>query len=73
MAAADIFVHPCRSLSSGRREGMPVVVREALAAGLPVIASAQGGLPELAGHERLTLVAPEDPSALAAEIARARA
>jgi len=72
MAAADLFVHPCRSLPSGRSEGAPVVVREALAAGLPVIASAQGGLPELAGHERLTLVAPEDPSALAAKIARAR-
>lgn len=73
MAAADLFVHPCRSLSNGRSEGMPVVVREALAAGLPVIASAQGGLPELAGHERLTLVAPENTSALAAEIARATA
>jgi glycosyltransferase involved in cell wall biosynthesis len=73
MAAADLFVHPCRSLPSGRSEGAPVVVREALAAGLPVIASTQGGLPELAGHERLNLVAPEDPSALAAKIARARA
>ena len=73
MAAADLFVHPSRSLSNGRSEGAPVVVREALAAGLPVIASALGGLPELAGHERLTLVVPENPSALAAEIARAKA
>jgi hypothetical protein len=38
-----------------------------------VIASAVGGLPELAGQQRLTLVAPEDPSALAAEIALAMA
>ena len=73
MAAADLFVHPSRSLSNGRSEGAPVVVREALAAGLPVIASALGGLPELAGHERLTLVVPENPSALAAGIARAKA
>jgi teichuronic acid biosynthesis glycosyltransferase TuaC len=73
MAAADLFVHPCRPLSNGRCEGAPVVVREALAAGLSVVASAVGGLPELAGHERLTLVAPEDPSALAAAIASARA
>ena len=71
MAAADLFVHPCRSLSNGRSEGAPVVVREALAVGLYVVASAVGGLPELAGHQRLTLVAPEDPSALAAEIALA--
>jgi glycosyltransferase involved in cell wall biosynthesis len=73
MAAADLFVHPCRSLPNGRSEGAPVVVREALAAGLPVIASALGGLPELAGHELLTLVAPENPSALAAEISLAQA
>ena len=72
MAVADLFVHPCRSLPNGRSEGAPVVVREALAAGLPVIASALGGLPELAGHERLTLVAAENPSALATEIALAR-
>ena len=73
MTAADLFVHPCRPLSNGRSEGAPVVVREALAAGLSVVASAVGGLPELAGHQRLTLVAPEDPSALAAEIASAMA
>jgi glycosyltransferase involved in cell wall biosynthesis len=71
MAGADLFVHPCRRLANGRSEGAPVVVREALAAGLSVVASAVGGLPELAGHQRLTLVAPEDPSALAAEIALA--
>jgi hypothetical protein len=33
-----------------------------------VIASAVGGLPDLGGHPRLTLVAPENPSALAAKI-----
>jgi glycosyltransferase involved in cell wall biosynthesis len=71
MTAADLFVHPCRSLANGRSEGAPVVVREALAAGLPVVASAVGGLPELAGHPRLTLVAPENPSVLAAKIALA--
>jgi hypothetical protein len=37
-----------------------------------VIASALGGLLELAGHERLTLVVPENPSALAAKIAAAK-
>jgi glycosyltransferase involved in cell wall biosynthesis len=73
MTAADLFVHPCRSLPNGRSEGSPVVVREALAAGLYVVASAEGGLPELDGRERLTLVAPDDPSALAAKIALAMA
>jgi len=73
MAAADLFVHPCRPLPNGRSEGAPVVVREALAAGLSAIASSVGGLPELAGHQRLSLVAPEDPFALAAKIASAMA
>jgi glycosyltransferase involved in cell wall biosynthesis len=64
MAAADLFVHPCRTLASGRSEGMPLVVREALACGLPVIASASGGLGELLGTQGLTLVDPDDPEAL---------
>jgi glycosyltransferase involved in cell wall biosynthesis len=73
MAAADLFVHPCRSLSDGRSEGMPLVVREALACGLPVIASASGGLSELGGDARLHLIGPEDPGLLARAIASALA
>jgi glycosyltransferase involved in cell wall biosynthesis len=71
MAAADLFVHPCRALSDGRTEGMPLVVREALACGLPVIASASGGLSELDGNARLHLLAPDDPESLARAIAAA--
>ena len=43
-----LFVHPSRALA-GRTEGQPVAVREALAAGVPVVASASGGIPELPG------------------------
>jgi glycosyltransferase involved in cell wall biosynthesis len=68
MAASDLFVHPCRALPNGRSEGAPLVVREALAAGMSVIASAAGGLPELANHARLTLVAPDDAAGLAEKI-----
>jgi glycosyltransferase involved in cell wall biosynthesis len=64
MAAADLFVHPCRTLANGRSEGMPLVVREALACGLPVIASASGGLSELLGTQGLTLVDPGAANAL---------
>ena len=70
MAAAALFVHPCRTLPGGRSEGMPLVVREALARGLPVVASASGGLAELRGSDGLTLVAEGDVSALAEAIAR---
>ena len=48
LALADVFVHPSRALD-GRTEGQPVAVREALAAGVPVVASASGGIPELPG------------------------
>jgi glycosyltransferase involved in cell wall biosynthesis len=64
MAAADLFVHPCRTLANGRSEGMPLVVREALACDLPVIASASGGLSELRGAQGLTLVDPDTEGAL---------
>jgi len=39
-------------LSSSRSEGLPVALIEAGAAGLPVVARAVGGVPELVVHER---------------------
>lgn len=71
MAAADLFVHPCRTLDNGRSEGMPLVVREALACGLPVVASASGGLGELRGAQGLTLVDTDDAGALVRAIVHA--
>jgi glycosyltransferase involved in cell wall biosynthesis len=68
MAAADLFVHPCRTLPDGRSEGMPLVVREALACGLRVVAFASGGLSELQGVAGICLVNPDDTFALAAAI-----
>jgi len=64
---ASVVVVPSRVLPTGRTEGMPLVALEALAAGVPVVASAVGGLRELAAA---TLVAPDDPGALARAIER---
>lgn len=65
LASADVFV--LSSLS----EGMPISVIEAMAAGLPVVASAVGGVPELvADGETGYLVPPGDVDALAVTLER---
>ncbi len=63
MRAADVFVLPSRF------ENLPVVLLEAMATGLPVVASAVGGVPEIVDERAGSLVAPGDPEALAAAIA----
>jgi glycosyltransferase involved in cell wall biosynthesis len=60
-AAADVVCMP------SRWEGSPLALHEALAAGRPVVASAVGGIPALAG-EGAILVPPEDPRALASAL-----
>jgi len=64
LARADLFVLPSTS------EAFPNAAMEAMAAGLPVIASAVGGLLDLVDHGRTgLLVPPSDPAALAGAIA----
>ncbi len=51
LRTATALVIPSRVLANGRTEGTPVVALEALAANVPVIASAVGGLRDLAGRD----------------------
>jgi glycosyltransferase involved in cell wall biosynthesis len=54
-----------------RAESLPYIVLEAAAAGLPLIATGVGGIPEICGPDSAGLVTPGDPAALARAIRRA--
>jgi glycosyltransferase involved in cell wall biosynthesis len=59
MAASDVFVLPSQT------EGLPIALLEAMSAGLPVVASAVGGIPSVVETEReALLVPPNDEDAL---------
>jgi len=53
-----------------RAESMPYVVLEAIAAGMPIIATDVGGIPEIFGPRAGELIPPGDPAALAGAIGR---
>lgn len=57
LAAADVFV------LSSHWEGNPMAVMEAMAAGLPVVGTAVGGVPELVGSGREGILVPAGDSA----------
>lgn len=64
-AIADLFVLPSHT------EGSPNVILEAIDAGVPVVATAVGGIPEIVENETSALlVSPHDPAALAGAIER---
>lgn len=67
----DTLVAPSVPTKDGRREGLPVVLIEAMSSGVPVIASRLSGIPELVvdGHTGL-LIPPGDEGALADALER---
>ncbi len=71
LGAADLLVAPSVVARNGKREGIPVVLMEAMSCGLPVVASRLSGIPELVEDEVSgLLVPPGDASALAVAIRR---
>jgi glycosyltransferase involved in cell wall biosynthesis len=71
LGQADIVVQPSVVLPSGKTEGIPVALMEALAAERAVVASRLSGIPELVADEETgLLVEPGNPVALADAIER---
>jgi glycosyltransferase involved in cell wall biosynthesis len=71
LQAADVVVAPSVPTKGGKREGIPVVLMEAMGSGVPVVASGISGIPELVEHERSGLMTPpRDSAALAAALER---
>lgn len=59
LAASDVYV------SSSHWEGLPVSILEAMAAGLPIVATRVGDIPHLVPTDSGILVPPKQPEALA--------
>ena len=58
-ARSHLFVHPSEVTSDQNQEGVPNSMLEAMATGLPVLATNHGGIPEAVTHERTGLLVPE--------------
>jgi glycosyltransferase involved in cell wall biosynthesis len=68
-ARAAVYVQPSRIAADGDRDGIPNVLLEAMAMGVPIVASNVSGIPELVAHGRNgLLVEPDRPEALAEAI-----
>lgn len=71
MRSASLFVIPSIVAPDGQMEGIPVALMEAMASGLPAVASSLSGIPEAVEHEKTgLLVEPGSAPACALAIER---
>jgi glycosyltransferase involved in cell wall biosynthesis len=64
---ADVFVLPCLVTEDGDRDGIPNVLLEAMATGLPVVSTAISGITELVQSGTNGLLVPEKDAAAIAQ------
>lgn len=65
--SASVFCLPCRVAADGDRDGIPNVLMEAMACGLPVVTTPVSGIPELLTDRVNGLFVPPDDAAATAE------
>ncbi len=65
---ARVLLQPCRVAVDGDRDGVPVVLLEALAAGVPVVTTGVSGIPEVVDDTVGWLVPPDDVDAIVAAL-----
>lgn len=65
LSQADVVTLATAPTARGKREGIPNVLKEAMACGVPVVATASGGIPELVDESCGILVPPRDSAAVA--------
>ena len=71
MSRARVFAAPCITAADGNKDALPTVLLEALAAGLPIVSTPVGGVPEIVDPGVEGLLVPErDAQALAAALHR---
>lgn len=70
LAGADLFVLPAVRDETGRMDGIPVSLMEAMATGVPVVTTSVSGIPELVGGDCGIMLDTVDPSALCDAMAR---
>ena len=71
MHDGDVYVLPCVWAADDDVDGLPQMLMEAMACGLPAISTRLVGIPDLISHEVTgLLVEPNDPEALANAISR---
>lgn len=68
LEASDAFALACVVDPTADRDSMPVVIKEAMAVGRPVVATDEVGNPEMVNDQVGRLVPPRDPDALAAAL-----